>query len=265
MKNRIIILVNFYNEETIKGFIYHIYVEKKFDVDLLIVDNSLSMEIPHNYPNIILYKPANNLGYIKGFQSAVRKFKLDVLYKYIYLSNSDIEIDNVKFFDELEKSSKTFDRVSCFSCDIINTDNIYQNPFYKTQPNPYKEFITKFVLGNKYLLFIYINYRNKKIKSERKVKMTECVHPYALHGCFIGFKSKYIRYYVNTEFRAFIFFEEYFIAIITKHYNLLNFYNNKLKIKHKDKSTMKSVSLQRRSSYLKESLKACADLRHNLR
>jgi len=274
------VLVNYYSDENLAEYVEKQLLEQDYIPDIVIVNNGSNKEkvlysLENRYSNIVVLNPGENLGYWKGFDYALSFLKKEkMVYDYYILSNFDIKIPDMSFFNHLLTAfSLRSPEVGVIAPRIIIEDlGVDLNPLATFDIKDIKLNIFRFCLKYERLYNLYLtlhNYKNN-IKSvflkEKKGELRER-YIYAPHGSFMIFTKTWIEKYIssNLSYKSFLYYEELFVAEISKYLNLKILYYPKLVVLHKRHLTTCNLENKLLRSYLLESLNFILDLRKELR
>lgn len=229
-------------------FINNIKSSKKKSI--VIVDNNTLCEKEIDYlkqytKDIIIND--KNLGFARGnnigCKYAIKKYKPD----FLCVINNDTLITQKDFIDEIyscyEKTN--FDMMGP---EIITDNGDSVNPFYayenideiNSKIKYHKKLIMIYkskILRN--LLNSYIKIKRIFIKPKKLENGNESSYNVALHGCAIIFSKKYYEKYNDIFYNGtFLYHEEEFLNYRKNRDKLITFYNKKLKIYHKEGSSL---------------------------
>lgn len=202
---------------------------------------------------ILVYDAKANAGYMRGailgYSYASRT--MNTSFKWIIISNADIDYENTTFFADLLKKDLS-QSIGCIGPDIYvpGTDE-HQNPaLYNRMPFLRLAFyVLVFSFGPTAKL--YITCAEKRRKVSRHV--TNDCYVYMVHGAYFILKEEVLRKMLATPYEAFLFSEELYVAEILRLMNLKTYYSSGLKIIHKEHSTTSNLSKTSRYKALRDS------------
>lgn len=241
-------------------------LEETFDKNkykIIVVDNnSLKKEdkslIQKYTKDIVLLN--ENIGFAKannmGAQYAIKKYHPE----FLVIINNDVFITQKDFFDIIEKDYLRY-HFDMLGPHIDSPTGESCNPF----PLISAESVDKQINYTKKLIKIYscpiltilLNWYIK-IKHFIKKPNTICnglklEKNVGLHGCAIIFSKKYYEKYKDIFYDdTFLFYEEEFLYIRLKRDNLVSIYDPKLKVYHKEGSSIKTKGNIRKRKLFKE-------------
>lgn len=248
-------------DETLKCLEYLHKLDLK-DSHIVIVDNnslnSKEEELLNNY-KIDILKLDDNYGFAKANNFGIEYAKNKYDSAYYIVMNNDVFISDIRFLniivDDYEKYQ--FDILGPF---ISSTSNESVNPFPVIGS---KAMVEKEINKCKWLIRFYSNpfsyYCLKfglKIKSMiRKPKLlsngNDILFKVPLHGCCLIFSKKYIYKYSYPFYNdTFLFHEEEFIYQRVIKDDLISVYDPKLKVFHKEGSSVSFSNNKVRNSKL---------------
>ncbi len=229
--------------------------EKITNYKLIVVNNHYSKEddlLIKNYclENDVDYIENENNGYGQGNNVGIKFAKENYDFKYLIISNSDVEIESFssKYFNYKKKE--------IYGPMIKTLHNKNQNPYLAIRNIiseyfiylGYKKFRKFFlILGfgfNKILreLFIFFNFilRRKKIKC------------FGVHGAFMIITRSLIDEFEELYSKdMFLFFEELYLANKLRKLKIKTYYLNTFKIKHFEDGTMNVSNINEKSELRK--------------
>lgn len=197
------------------------------------------------YNNVHVIVLAKNLGFACGMNVGI-KYGKEIGARIIVCANNDVEFVQNDFFRILE--SKYFEKTfGVIGPDVINLDNIHQNPTYmpksikKYALKEYKKTINgikrcKYFKGTLEYIFCII----KKIFPKKK-KNNDKNSLLRLHGACIIFGSEFLNAYNGFNDETFLYGEEEILTYMCLKKNISMQYCNELKILHKEAKSTKIV------------------------
>lgn len=198
-----------------------------------------------NYDNVHVIVLAKNLGFACGMNVGI-KYGKEIGARIIVCANNDVEFVQNDFFRILE--SKYFENTfGVIGPDVINLDNIHQNPTYipkkikKYALNEYKKTINgikrcKYFKG----VFEYIFCIIKKV-FPKNIKNIDKNSLLRLHGSCIIFGSEFLDVYKGFNDETFLYGEEEILTYMCFRKNISMQYCSELKILHKEAKSTKIV------------------------
>lgn len=212
------------------------------------ISRNIIKEIAKN--NDFLYIDSPNDGYSKGNNVGVEFAIKNFEFKFLIVSNPDIEIISLNL-ESINENVITGPR-------ILRKNKSSQNPFYFRYMRLSEYLI---YIGKKYnkvffcYLGIVLNKINKIINNFKMKLLKKTIkNVYSLHGSFMIFPYKILKK-INVVFdeKMFLFNEEFELGRIMKLYNIKMQYNKKIVVFHKEDGSMDSTinqSLLSRESFL---------------
>lgn len=262
-------------EETLECLqnIKNTFDPKKYNI--VIVDNgTLKKEevtlIKGFTQHVILLE--KNVGFAKanniGCKYAIEQFKPD----YLIVINNDVFITQPEFFKIIQDTYKKYqfdllgpwiDSPTKESCNPFPV--IYGKEKIEKRISYYKKLIRIYDSPFQYaLLKGYISLKKIIKKTNRIENGTTLQKQVALHGCALIFSKKYYSKYETVFYdETFLFHEEEFLYHRICKDNLISIYNPKLKVFHKEGSSLKEKIKEERKRKLfktKEKLKSIESL-----
>ncbi len=274
------VLVNYYSDEKLAEYVENELLEQDYVPDIIIVNNGSNQEkilfsLKNKYSKIVILNPGENLGYWKGFDYALSFLKKkNKVYNYYILSNFDVKIPDVSFFSHLLRAfSLRGPEIGVIAPRImIEGLNVDLNPLAMFEIKDTKLKIFRFFLRYEKLYNLYStlhNYKNniRSFFSKGKKGESREQYIYAPHGSFMIFTKAWIEKYMSStlNYKSFLYYEELFVAEISKYLNLKILYYPKLLVLHKRHLTTRNLENKLLRSYLLESLDFILDLRKELR
>jgi len=197
-----------------------------------------------------------NLGFAKGNNIGIKKALTD-RFKFVIASNSDILIK--KQSDFLEKIDEIYSKdqnIAVIAPSIKNLDGICQNPFRKERFSD-KEIVKMkyFYLSGMYRLYyffrVYILFGliTYIVQKKRHKRITNYVNKvlsngyiYAPHGSFLIFTPTFFKYFDGFDDNTFLYCEEFILAENLRQQGLRCWYENSLKILHKECQSREKIT-----------------------
>ncbi len=250
MKKIVIICVCYYNVDEVIDYVNHVKKQSAIDkIDIVVTNNNDSDQEFHtlvngiNDQNIYLYNAGKNLGYIHGINYGLNRYlEGHVMPEWVIMSNTDIRYESEYFYEQL--LSFYPNGYDCIIAPSIYSvyQNLYQNPLVI---NRYSKF-RMFVLTNifKYMIiercFNIANIIRKKFEKSKKT-LIENQEIYSGHGACLIINRRYFLNGGNLNYGGFLFGEELYIAEMVKLIGGKTYFDNRLRIKHYEHSTIKKV------------------------
>lgn len=221
------ILINYNNLKEI-----HRLVNKYGEIaSIIVVDNSGEYKPLKNEK---VYSNNDNLGYIGGFQFALKQ--LENSPTKIILSNSDIEIikpSNI-FHCRMDKEPKIIAPL------IENLNGNMQNPHLIERPSKNYYRFRKLFSSSIYLWSFWGLFVSLKRNFLQKKEMNGVSNIYAGHGSFVIFENVPKNYLVDNSFN-FLFGEEIHFAEIARNFNIPVKFDKDIVIKHFEHTSTNSI------------------------
>lgn len=262
-KKEILILVSCYNnEDEVVKFANHLSNQTISEKIFLVVScNSVKDKekllkglATSGLDNAVLY-PEKNLGYLHGCLYGLRHSISVEDFKWIMISNTDIEFQsNAFFYDLLNK--KTCKDIWCIAPHIVLPSGRRQNPFLISRPSSKKMMTWKRIQGNQVGLQLY----TKLAYVKRKLNANKESHNdfknsiiYAAHGSCIILKPECVVLLSQINDKIFMYGEELLIAELIRKNKKKVYYIRDLVVHHNENSTTKLIDYKRKSMYYKQS------------
>ena len=257
----IVITANCYNnEEEVIRFINTIERQSAVDeIYLAICVNKatnaklISDHLDKSRLNGIVVDPENNLGYLHGCLYALERCKFDN-YKWVVISNTDIEIDNIDFFKSIIETP--YDRdIWCLGPDIFcPTKNSHQNPFRIDRASKDRMAFLNFVYKSRlrfetYTLLSQIKSNVKK----RTSRLLESQRVYSVHGSFFLLSKDGVKCLVDNDDPIFMYGEEALVAGLVYENKKITYYDNSLKVTHNENQVTGKIGNKKKWLWFKES------------
>lgn len=263
MKKIVICVVNYHNAQEVVSYVNTLFSQTCYnDIEIVITDNSNS-DSEYNYlkqylpRNIFIYQVNMNLGYINGINYGLCKYlETNDLPEWIVISNTDISYEDNLFYETLLELYPNGYNSVIAPCIYSTENNLYQNPLVINRYSKLKMFILTYVFKFHVVerIFDYLN----KIKNQFQKRKTELLpnqEIYIGHGaCLIINKSYFIKG-GNLEYKSFLFGEELFIAEQVKKNGGKVYFDNRLKVKHYEHTTIKKEKRKLINKYYFDSMK----------
>ena len=240
------ILVNYYNESDIIALMSSC---SDSDIIFVVVDNSDTFLLDSfHLSNLKLLKPNKNLGYIGGFQFAVKELDLFNCKKVI-LSNSDIRL-----LSDLSCLKSMFEQ-GIVVPSVINLEGKMQNPHLVLRPRKLYFLFLYFLSSFKLFWSIFMILRNVKSLFPKIISLdNDHSSIYAGHGSFLYFNGLDLNYFAERNFN-FLFGEEIHFAEFCVRSNFLVIFDSKLEIEHREHSTTSFLDFDKSRMFYRDSYK----------
>lgn len=283
------ICVNYGNNQETKAFVENCRQLRGADkVQFVVCDNSFGIDSAKDFifarwqqPDEILVLPfADNPGYLgAAYEALLKVAKLRGLtelseqavgqkYRYIILSNSDLQISTQDFYLQLLSrkvpSSGEMEKVGILAPSIRSLlTNKEGNPLYQARPSTKKiNFLVKvyswYPFAVLYHLLSFI-----KVCLQGFGHQSNSAEIYAAHGAFLIFTDEFFASGGTFNYPAKLYGEELFLAEQLRRFGLKTVLVNDLKVLHREKGTEQSlwhrIGLSRRTfEYKRESSRVIA-------
>lgn len=229
------------------------------DIDIALVINQdcnsecddMIVELKKGYNNIIVYNFNMNVGYLNAMLKVLPQIDLEK-YKYVVLSNTDIQYNTDHFFEFLLHSNYNAD-VGCIAPSVYSPKyNSYSNPHYLDRIPKKKMVFLSIIFSNVVFSNMYIKLAQMK-SYKVKNKEEESQYVYSPHGCFMIFTTPFVKKINGYIYGAKLYSEESCIGELLLRYNMKCFYDSKLKVIHQESTITGKINYRRKIHYLKES------------
>jgi len=248
-KKRMILLTitHFNNTKEVECFLRHISDFKlpyNWHIEIAITDNSNNLKLPDKFtPNIKVYMPLENIGYLKGCSFAFNKWIEESKFypEWVVITNTDIKFDE-KFFNNLVNLILP-EEVCCIAPDVLLENGYRQNAHKKCRPGDFEMYAYTLIYRNTFLTFILDNLYYYSCNLRRKLKDKKIKLPsnfeliYAPHGSCFLLKKTFFEKGGNLNYKGFMYGEEIYIAEEIRKLNLDVAWVPELKVTHFKKST----------------------------
>ncbi|WP_342473084.1 hypothetical protein MHH70_08575 [Metasolibacillus sp. FSL H7-0170] len=265
MSSIVITVINYANEQEVIEYAKMLTKQTIAEnLRLVVVNNKSTENVEFNLEdelskinlNIKVYIPDENLGYLNGCFYGYEKFleceiKSDI--KWSVVSNTDILIEDEKFFEKLYVNKYSED-IWCIAPSIYSpTTQTFQNPQYLERHSLEKLNRIIKIHSNKYFAYVYAKLATFKARNKNTLEK-ESQFVYSAHGCFFILNPKFMKSLSTEKYGAFLYSEEAFIAESIRKHNKKCFYDNCLKLIHFENSVTGLLGVEKRAKYIKESL-----------
>lgn len=262
-----IIVIYYDNADEIRNFIHEVKQQKNGrEVDVILVvnkgDAQAALEIKNTEsqdgPNIFVFDPQENLGYLNGFLYGYNKY-IEIATStpdWVILCNTDISFKGTDFFNPLYTNAYYPDDVGCVGPSVYNPEQRdYQNPGAVHRRS--RSALTKriFIFSIPILNSLYISLSGSKYKKRITVKPTSG-YVRELHGVFFAFRNQFMQYFKDKTYPPFLYSEEIFVGEHIAKANFKTYYDADYEIDHNEHTvTGRSLKYKRKARYLRDSIK----------
>jgi len=258
----LVVLVNYFNDDEIAGFIKsELFNQDYDDFEIIVVNNGSHQfelfETKLKLPRVTLLNPGKNLGYLHAFLHGIDHYKSEKgeYPELMILCNSDMHFQVKSVLRDLCSKYERTD-FACIGPSIISTrQGNLQNPFMISRISKSKLIRIRFVDGR---YFFYLLYQvasqvrsiwNKFTKFSRQTINAQTV--YALHGSFVVFSKKFVIAAVDDlRDSPFLFGEEVYLAELARKHNFKMYYDPSFVVEHNEHAT--TGTFKKRSLILHE-------------
>jgi GT2 family glycosyltransferase len=258
------IMVNYGNDVETEGFLQKCLQLKEASQGLfVIVNNSAKSSKDMTFTHLIsssnryvkVINCADNPGYFPAAQRALLEIE-QKQFKFVILSNTDLEILNDNFYEILLKMPDS--SLSGAIAPSVRSELSQKecNPLYWSRPSKRKIHFLKLVYSNFFIAWIYhvLSFFKSKLVSEKQILSGQNV--YAPHGCFIILTQNYFRSGGDFSHKVRLYGEEIALAERLRKFGLKVVLEPTLKVCHREKGTEVSwwhrVTLSKRTFEFKK-------------
>ena len=241
------------------------------DTHFIVVDNNTLTNEEEKLIRVFtkdIVRLDKNYGFAKANNRGIEYAKKKYNSKFYIVINNDVFINQANFLELIEKdyNDYNFDMLGTY-IDSPTGESVNPFPAFKTKESVENEIIRCKKLikiyDNKFLtslLNTYLNVKHLFKKPIKPVNGKKTEMNVSLHGCCIIFSDKYVKKYTYPFYNeTFLFHEEEFLYNRVVKDNLISMYDPKIKIFHKEGSSVKKENKTKRLSKLfreKERLKS---------
>ena len=254
------VIIYYNNSEEVLRYIQEVlsFASHQLDIALVINNNSdgrLSEVIDwigtyDNGTRIKIYNYQENIGYLNAMLYVVQEIDIEQ-YKYVILSNTDIEYQDKTFFNKL-LSTDFEPKIGCIAPSVYAIhSNSYSNPHYleRTSKRKLKRLSLVFsnpIIGKTYLYLAHL-------KNKEKKKTASC-YVYSPHGCYMIFTREFIRRISGYIYGAKLYSEEACIGELLLQYGYKCYYYNEIEVVHTCSTVTGKIDYKKRFSLWKNSI-----------
>lgn len=254
------VIVYYNNKDEVEGYIDQVLKIGKEKVELAIVVNKDDKKLSSNFnrkyneigKKVHLFDFGDNVGYLNALMKVIKVINpLD--YKYIILSNTDIEYKDSQFFNSLLMKNYS-NKIGCIAPSVYSTETrSFSNPHYLTRISREKLERLKLIFSKPLLgkLYLRLSHIKANFISKKELSSTEVYSP---HGCYMIFTSSFIndiRYY---EYGVKLYSEESCIGELLLRHGYSCFYDSTLKVDHTESTVTGKMNFNDRFGYWAESI-----------
>lgn len=242
------IAVNYNNSKLTKSYIESIALLNFINCNVVIVDNNSEKNDVQelevfcmNYPNLVLIKNENNIGYFPALNKGLDLIKRGTD-DYVIIGNNDLTFQS-DFLIKLDAISITED-VYIIAPNIISLDNDHQNPHIISKFNFIKKIYRTIYFSNFHiaiiLQFIYSKIKYLNGSSDRKFhdKIMPILMGYG--ACYI-LTPYFFKHNTNLDAPVFLMGEEGILANQIMRSGGIILYHAELIVNHFDHSSIKKL------------------------
>ena len=243
----VIVLYNNYKE--VLNYINETISMFPSQVDIALVVNSDEYghlkQMPDNVrEKIQIFDYGKNVGYLNALLYVIKDIDIEE-YKYIILSNTDIEYQTDDFFSIL--LNKEFnEEIGCIAPSVyaIATGS-YSNPHYLHRtPKRKFEFLRR-IFSHPLLARGYL--RLSEIKRKKKTgKRQDSCYVYSPHGCYMIFTKDFIKAISDYVYGTLLYSEEACIGELLLRYRKKCYYYSEIEVRHTCSTVTGGVNYKKR-------------------
>lgn len=255
------VIVFYNNREEVEKYIDDVNRIGNNSVDIAVVFNSdinkeapsLKKSISLKYQNVTYWDFGENVGYLNSLLYVISELN-DNEYKYVILSNTDIEYRNGEFFSNL-LAHRYKDSIGCIAPSIYaKQTNSFSNPHNIERFSKEKVKGLIFIFSHPMLAKIYIWLSSIKSRTKKAVERQEEMIVYSPHGCYMIFSRKFIDLIKGFEYGVKMYSEEACVGELLLKNKMICLYDPSLKATHNERSVTGKVNFSQIAEYYKESL-----------
>lgn len=253
------VIVYYDNKKEIEKYLNELEKISNGLVDICIVVNKDSENILNSIVNkmknininVIDYK--DNVGYLNALLKSIKDDYIDK-YEYFILSNTDIEYKTTDFFIKL--CTKKYDnKIGCIAPSVFSTNSLsYSNPHYINRISKRKIVLNIIIFSHPFLGKAYLKLSEKKARFKKSQERESC-KVYSPHGCYMIFKKNFIKKIKGYEYGAKLYSEESCVGELLYKNGMICYYDNSLKVIHRESSVTGQVNYKKRFIMWADSLK----------
>lgn len=259
----IIFTVNYKNSNDTIRFLNSLKsVNGYSSIEVIIIDNSgdfnqggknNEIEILENYlktsdcNNVHLLPNEKNLGYFGAVSYAIKVRRMNLSdYDFTIISNNDIIIEDINFFDKLALTLNEADIISPSIISLITGHD--QNPYRENEVSFLHKIYYKVYFTHLFLA-VFLDF----VKSILRKRISTVYHGprfiFSTHGSFVIFSSTFFKNSGYIDDRLFLYGEEEFISAIVRLNHMKIKYIPSLKVLHNEHKSTKENSFRKAYKY----------------
>lgn len=240
----LIVILNYGTYDLTLNLIKELYDKLNYKAfSIMVVDNcspnesAKVLECEQKRAGYIFYANKANTGYAAGNNIGIR-YAIAHDFEYTWILNNDVEITDSDVLNHMIDIVESNLQIGCIGPKIYNLDGIICSP-YVNRPTFFN--MTFGILLENYK-------RNQKNNISGEV--------YRSHGCCMLLRNKAMKEINCLDERTFLYNEEAILAerLISKKY--ITYYDASVSIIHKESSTMKRISKNKKKFQIIESIKS---------
>jgi GT2 family glycosyltransferase len=251
--NYAFVIVNFNNSLLTISCIESILFQKQIvgHINIIIVDNNsndtnknLLLDWQYKHPDSVIYVLflKLNIGYFPAINKGLEVIEKLIDQDFIIIGNNDL-IFNEFFLNKLSKTLYS-NNIFVIAPNIIRSDGLHQNPFFKTKVSGLRKFYYKIYYVNYYFAFIIESFATAlKLRKIEKDKPDYDKNQFIYMGfgaCYVLTKS-FIKECQGLKDDVFLFGEEAMLGYQVERHNGKIFYDSSLLVNHLDHSTLSKI------------------------
>lgn len=199
-------------------------------------------------PSLLLYKSTRNLGYFGAVDFVLKKLETKAeAYKYVIVSNNDVEIRDSDFFKKLMALNED---AAVIAPDIISVlTGKHHNPHFLKPLNSWQKFQYRLLFSGYAMGWLLYHTRmlfksfKKKENNKMEIKKQEI---FSAYGAFIIFKEKYFKSGGKIDHGYFLYGEETSVSAQCSAMNLKILCCPKLVVFHNEHTATQSRGFKRK-------------------
>lgn len=265
----VLLTVNYKNSNDTIRFINSIKSVYGFsNIEVIIIDNSgdfnqgeqnNEIKILENYlknsncNNVHLLVNEKNLGYFGAVSYAIKVFKMNLSdYDFTIISNNDIIIQDIYFFNKLVLNLNEADVISPSILSLVTGYD--QNPYRENEVSLLQKIYFK-VYYTHLIMAVFLDFIKSIIRKIKKRTSSVFTGPrfiFSTHGSFVIFSSTFFKNSGYIDDRLFLYGEEEFISATVQLNHMKIKYIPSLQVLHNEHKTTKKNSFRRTYKYQRD-------------
>ena len=196
-----------------------------------------------------------NIGYLNGLIEGAKNAILDNNYRWIVFSNTDININDKRFFEKIQNSKIYGDQNVWLvgpSVYAINQES-YSNPYKVYRPSKFDYIRTN--VGLTFPKLFDFLYRIKLKLRRSNAQVGNSGYVYAIHGSFMILRKELIEILINKPAWELLYDEEPYLSEIVRSNNKKVYFDNSLLVEHCEGASTGNTNLKWKYNIMKKSNK----------